>query len=93
MPEGSKVTRRLHITLEPISKTTFGVAFKDGTTRSNGDERRTEEVATADSGSFDAVMEKISLTFKDFRKSLGDENQGELYPDAGKPEKPRRDPK
>lgn len=90
---GSKVTRGLSISIEPISKSSFGVAFKDRTTRSNGEQRRTEEIATADSGTQDAVLEKIGIVFKEFRKSLGEENQGELYGDPGKSEKPRRDPK
>jgi len=92
MPEGSKVTRGLTIHLESIKPGNYGLAFKDRTTRSDGVKRLTEEVATTDSGSRDSCLEKIGLMFRDFEKSLKEENQGELYADVSS-EKPRRDPK
>lgn len=87
-----KVTRLFRLTAQPIGKDKFAVSFSDLTTRSDADKRITTTETTADSFSGDGLMEGIAGMFKRFKKTLTDEDPGELFSEP-KSAKPKRDPK
>jgi hypothetical protein len=87
-----KVRRALKLTIEPIGKDKFAVAFQDCTTRSSADVRNKSERDFADSFSGGGLVEGIGLVFGEFKKTLAEEDQGALFADV-KSAKPKRDPK
>ena len=91
MAKAGKVKRLLKMTVEPIGKDKFAVAFVDYTSRSTAEDRHKAERDFADSFSGDGLIEGIGLVFRDFKNSLKEEDQGALF--AGESAKPKRDPK
>lgn len=89
MAEG-KVTRRLTIKIQPISRSNYSVTFNDGTTRAMDGKRLTEGILTADSFSAGALLQAFSLQFAEFEKSLANESQDDLFGDQ-KSAKPKLD--
>lgn len=78
----SKVTRRLTIKVTPNRGGKFAVTFNDGTTRAEDGKRVTTGVLVADSfDSGDAPLEGIGLQFKDFKKSIAQESEDDLFGD------------
>lgn len=82
MAEG-KVTRRLTIKIQPISRSNYAVTFNDGTTRAMDGKRLTEGVLTADSFSGGALVQALGLQFAEFEKSLESESQDDLFGNTG----------
>jgi hypothetical protein len=87
-----KVRRCLKLSIEPIGKDKFAVAFQDHTTRSGADARNKAERDFSDSFSGDGLVEGIGLVFAGFKKSLAEEDQGALFAEVSSA-KPKRDPK
>jgi hypothetical protein len=73
------VKRRLTIKLVPIGPTKFAVTINDGTTRSADGGRSVEAEISTDSYDLDSVPEALGMIFAGFRKSLEQEDQGELF--------------
>lgn len=90
--EKGKVTRLFKMTLQPIGKDKFAISFTDMTTRSDADERITTSKTSADSFSSGALIEGIEGMFNRFKKSLADEDPGQLFAEVNSA-KPKRDPK
>ncbi len=86
----SKVTRRLTVKIQPISKSNFAVSFNDGTTRAQDGKRVTTGILTTDSFSSGATIEAVDIAFKEFRKSLTEESDDDLFGDQ-KSAKPKLD--
>jgi hypothetical protein len=92
MAKAGKVRRLLKLTIEPIGKDKFAVAFVDFTSRSTAEDRKKNERDFADSWSSEGLIEGIGLVFRDFKASLEDEDQGALFSETTSA-KPKRDPK
>lgn len=90
--EKGKVTRLFKMTVQPIGKDKFAISFSDLTTRSDADERVTTTHTSADSFSSGALIDGISAMFNKFKKSLAEEDPGELFATV-ESAKPKRDPK
>jgi hypothetical protein len=86
----SRVTRRLGIKITPSSPGKFAINFDDGTTKSDDGKRVTGAVLTVDTFELDGVPQALSLKFRDFARSLENEDQGELFADK-KTAKPKLD--
>jgi hypothetical protein len=91
--EKGKVTRLFKLTAQPVGKDKYAVSFSDVTSRSDSEERVTTTKVSSDSFSSGAFMEGIELQFERFKKTLKDEDPGELFADVPASGKPKRDPK
>ena len=88
----AKLTRRMTIKIQPISKDNFAVTFTDGTTRSEDGHRTTENDLTSDAFGGGAIPEAIAMRFKTFADSRKSEDPGELFAET-KSAKPKMDQK
>lgn len=89
----TKLSRRLTIRIEPFGEGKYAVAVVDATTRPKGQKRHNESETGADTWSEDAVVQSFELLFREFARSLEQEDQELLFAETPKTGKPRRDPK